>query len=142
MGREIKRVPLDFDHEGIWPGFINPYYKECARCVFYGNECPHCKGEGIDPEYLERYEMWEPTEPPTGEGWQVWETVTEGSPDSPVFEAADEVVAWLIEGGYNPDGARLFVEEGWAPSLAFIPGKGVMKGIDALPELLPEDDNV
>ena len=53
MGREIKRVPVDFDQpmETIWPG------------------------------YLEE----ERREPPIGDGWQVWETVSEGSPVTPVF---------------------------------------------------------
>ena len=34
MGREIKRVPVDFDCElgSTWGGFLNPHYKECAEC--------------------------------------------------------------------------------------------------------------
>ena len=34
MGREIKRVPLDFAHplNEVWPGFVNPHYAKCADC--------------------------------------------------------------------------------------------------------------
>lgn len=92
--------------------------------------CSRCDGEGEQERYpgqrAER-EAWEPTEPPTGEGWQLWETVSEGSPISPVFATAEELAQWLTtaEGGKvtGPSGvpmtieqARGFVGEGWAPS--------------------------
>ena len=35
--------------------------------------------------------------PPTGEGYQLWETTTEGSPTSPVFETLDELCEWCAE---------------------------------------------
>jgi hypothetical protein len=62
--------------------------------------CHVCKGEGqffISPEVKETYENWEPVEPPTGPGYQLWETTTEGSPQSPVFETLDELCAWCEE---------------------------------------------
>ena len=45
MGREIRRVPLDFDWpmDKIWEGFLNPYWK-------YARECPHCAGTGLNPQ--------------------------------------------------------------------------------------------
>jgi hypothetical protein len=49
---------------------------------------------GGDPEIGE---IW--TEPPTGEWWQVWETVSEGSPVSPAFATGEELVEYLVEGG-------------------------------------------
>ena len=56
--------------------------------------CPVCGGHAVHPDYLERYEAWEPTEPPEGEGYQLWETTSEGSPASPVFESLDKLCAW------------------------------------------------
>jgi hypothetical protein len=54
--------------------------------------CEICQGHG----YLEAFpgqraeaEAWKPAEPPAGEGWQLWETASEGSPVSPVFPDAD-----------------------------------------------------
>lgn len=33
-------------------------------------------------------------EPPEGEGFQLWETTSEGSPVSPVFKTLDELCEW------------------------------------------------
>ena len=49
------------------------------------------------PEMKEAYEAWEGTEPPTGVGYQLWETTSEGSPDSPVFASLDALCEWCAE---------------------------------------------
>jgi hypothetical protein len=56
--------------------------------------CPVCKGHGIHPGDIEAQESFEPTDPPTGEGWQLWETTSEGSPISPVFATPAALAAW------------------------------------------------
>lgn len=59
--------------------------------------CQTCQGEGSIERYpgqREESERWEPTEPPEGEGWQLWETVSEGSPVSPVFASAEDLATW------------------------------------------------
>lgn len=196
MGREIKRVPLDFSHPvgEEWPGYVNEHYHECPVCrgrgttaameylanltrnlVWHINglhgkdyeeiaqlttglcrrspqkgllghdsidegvareaiikaagldpetwgHCPNCNGEGIDPEYQAAYDAWEQTEPPEGDGWQVWENVSEGSPVSPVFATADDLVQWLIEQGYSEAAARAFVKQGYALTMAIVDG--------------------
>lgn len=77
MRRELKRVALDFEWpiKKVWKGFINPHYdKECARC---------CDGDGSHWESEEAEKLcdeWTEQEPPTGLGYQMWETVSEGSP--------------------------------------------------------------
>lgn len=105
MGREIKRVPLDFAWplDEIWSGYL----------------------------------LSEQVEPPEGEGWQVWETVSEGAPVSPVFTTGEDLVDYLVDKGdvwsqkRRADGeedpppsraaAKYFVfEAGWAPSMAMI----------------------
>lgn len=43
------------------------------------------------PGFLEK----ERREPPSGEGWQVWETVSEGSPVTPVFPTAESLARQL-----------------------------------------------
>lgn len=127
MGREIKRVPLDFDAPRgvVWSGYLVP---ECRR------------------------------EPPEGEGWQVWETVSEGSPISPVFATAEELARHLstvgddwtarriAEGrmGYTSESlpryedALKFVQSGWAPSMAIIGGR-VLASYEAAAELCSDD---
>jgi hypothetical protein len=47
--------------------------------------CPVCKGSRTDPATRAAGDAWRETEPPSGDGWQLWETVSEGSPVSPVF---------------------------------------------------------
>lgn len=70
-----------------------------ARCLREGValECSFCQGAARifqSPEIEALYRGWEPFEPPAGEGYQLWENVTEGSPQSPVFETLDELCAW------------------------------------------------
>jgi hypothetical protein len=105
-----------------------------ARCEREGVPvvCSVCSGHGS----IERYpgqraesDAWERTEPPTGEGWQVWETVSEGSPITPVFGTADALIGYLVTTGawgkrWSRDAAERFVKsDGWAPTGMVIGGK-------------------
>lgn len=51
MGRELKRVPLDFKwpNKQIWKGFINPYNSQ---------ECQSCEGKGLNEETLTIDNEW------------------------------------------------------------------------------------
>lgn len=98
-------------------------------------DCPICWGNGS----LDKYEgqeadrdAWEKTEPPEGEGYQLWETVTEGSPISPVFETPEELARYMVgmdEWGTTKDyqTALNFVGVGWAPT-----GMNGMDGVTAV----------
>lgn len=164
MGRELKRVPLDFDWPKgkIWEGYINPHYHKCPDCErgyspagewlmdvvqkmvwdlpknesgraeavalttvlcgrppvgalghdscdAYGAKkfickaagmpenwgiCKTCGGDAIDPKFRKQYEEWKRSDPPIGPGFQLWETTSEGSPMSPVFETLDALCEW------------------------------------------------
>lgn len=129
-----------FGHDGI-----NCMVVVQARCERDGRPygCSTCDGHGdleVYPGQRAEVEAWKPTEPPTGEGWQLWETVTEGSPVSPVFPDAEGLALWLTtaEGGraagtsrkpLTLSAARAFVREGWAPTLVGNAG-GVHDGAD------------
>lgn len=54
--------------------------------------CPACQGNARHPD--DSFDDWEATEPPVGDGWQLWETTSEGSPVSPVFETAEGLASW------------------------------------------------
>jgi hypothetical protein len=62
--------------------------------------CPICNGSGLlwfSEEIQKRAEEWyekERYDPPEGEGYQLWETTTEGSPVSPVFATIEELAEW------------------------------------------------
>lgn len=85
----------------------------CAEC---NGECHHWD----PPEQQAAFDAWEPTEPPVGEGFQMWETVTEGSPISPVFATAEELAVWMAKES-SRTGDQKTSAEGW---LAFIQGPG------------------
>lgn len=85
---------VGFGHDSI-----NCWVVVRAACKRLGvpEECADCNGHG----YTERYpgqraeaDAWTPVEPPAGEGWQLWETASEGSPVSPVFETPDALATW------------------------------------------------
>lgn len=61
-----------------------------ARCARAGVpvKCEACDGQGYtwpSKEIEVLCESWEPLPPPAGDGYQLWETCSEGSPVSPVF---------------------------------------------------------
>lgn len=81
----------------------------CAR-LDASLECEVCHGRGMvctDEEYA-AYDNWTGTEPPVGEGWQLWETTTEGSPQSPVFASAEELADWCAPN------ATWFADQRWS----------------------------
>lgn len=69
--------------------------------------------------------------------FQVYETVSEGTPQSPIFETLAALENWLVEtAGHSRTAAQRFCEEKWAPSMIMY--NGVMESnIDSL-DLLPE----
>jgi hypothetical protein len=73
-----------------------------ARCAREGvpYRCPTCGGSAEvwpSPEAKRLRDAWEPTEPPAGDGYQLWEDVSEGSPISPVFATLDALCTWAAE---------------------------------------------
>ena len=124
MGLQLRRVPLDFNWplEQVWSGFDNPLYValQCAACGgdgyspedrhlkdrWYGNACAHCDGEGIhwpSAEAKQAYDDWKPTDPPKGEGYQIWETVSDGSTISPVFATPEELAQHMATTRWGAD---------------------------------------
>lgn len=106
MGRELKRVPLDFDYplNKVWYGYYDRYINFCHDN--YSAGCEGCKKyaaiKGIPfathgcPDFDSYYgiDLAEKVEPPEGEGYQLWETTSEGSPVSPVFESLERLCEW------------------------------------------------
>ena len=227
MGREVKRVPLDFKWpmNQPWEGYLNPYYEQCKTCGGYGSTlamqrlsdlvsllllsgsdaatgkchpyfydaplyrtqrvtcgpdmteltaalsgraprgamghdaidqwsatrkitraaglpdtwgvCQDCSGHGVDKNKLEAYEAWQRSEPPLGDGYQIWETVSEGSPISPVFKTPEELARYMAGTRWGADTGTSYetwlnfiTGPGWAPSLV-IDRKGIRLGVEA-----------
>ena len=132
MGREIRRVPLGWEHPKRSDGRYQPLYDEdfesaerewkedAARWADgthedlvghpeFKREFPAYEdwaGGPPDPAYY-RKRKWTPEEATC---WQYYETVSEGTPLSPVFETAEALVRWLVEvEGHSEKAARRFV---------------------------------
>lgn len=155
MGREIRRVPVGYEHpkdertghyvplyDRTWEDAMNEWLQE------YGDWKADKDGERTrvtekygaksfaewhgDPPSYETYRM--PFPPDVALGFCMYETVSEGTPVSPIFATTDELVKWLIGEGYSEDGARKFAETGWSPSFVMTGGQ-IKNGIDALGDL-------
>lgn len=128
MGRELKRVPMDFDYplHRVWYGYYINYICTC-HSVEQRNKCEQCNEfariKGIEmqnygcPNYDDyfkeiREKINELCEPPKGEGYQLWETTSEGGPVSPVFETLDELCKWCEE-NYTTFGSNKASKEEW-----------------------------
>ena len=90
MGRELRRVPMDFDWPigDIWTGYLMmPCQDSCESCKRFA------KIKGLE---LENHgcPVFDFLDPPKGDGYQLWETTSEGSPCSPAFATLDELCEW------------------------------------------------
>lgn len=157
MGREIRRVPKGWEHprytEGPRAGQYMPLYDKDFETAAgewkdeflkweAGERPDYCTDESRDLQYWEwdggppdrAYYRPKWTEAPTC--YQVYQTVSEGTPVSPVFETLEELVQWLVDQGHSERAAQEFVKGGWAPSAVTFDGK-FATGIDSF-DLKPE----
>jgi len=132
---------------------INQWVVVRAECKRLGvrSICGRCHGSGqiwSSRGARKRYNGWERSEPPAGDWWQVWETVSEGSPITPAFATHRELIDYLVKGGdawdrkrlmkylftgrnltgrkhggWSREDAESFVDAEWAPSTISVGGK-------------------
>lgn len=128
MGRELRRVPLEFDYpqKEVWYGFYLGVQtcmgeKHCLQC----KEMAKIKGIPMTsygcPDFEEYIKeplgkLKELLDPPTGEGYQLWETTSEGSPSSPVFASLDDLCEWC-EKNATTFGSYTATKEEWKQML-------------------------
>lgn len=161
MGREIRRVPADWEHpkvskpnfrtgrmEDVYqPLFNQPFEKRAREWM----DAAIAWDNGTDPDCAEHkathpfYWQWagDPPDPkyyrpdwPEGIAthYQVYETVSEGTPVTPHFATKEELIDYLVEygdewdqkrtveghqssAGWARENAESFVKSEWAPSL-------------------------
>ena len=142
MGREIRRVPPNWEHprdeKGQYRPVFDQTYEEAAQqwandfLAWENGDNPdratatpsaryfwEWAGGPPDEEYYRPAFIDEPTH------YQIYETVSEGTPTSPVFATLDEMKDWLMREGYSEIAAAKFVEYGYAPSMIVSPTRGV-----------------
>jgi len=153
MGREIRRVPETWEHpkdeDGYLPMFDKDYDTACQEWIEEFNlwqkgEHPDQKQYNDTSKYYWDWDGMPPNcdyyrEPFSDEPthYQIYETVSEGTPVSPVFETLDELANWLIKQGYSQQAARNFAKGGWAPSM-IVGGGRVLRDIEACAEFPDE----
>ena len=122
---------------------INQWICVKARCKKekVGFTCTHCKGSGTiweSKEYKTQANKWKPQEPPAGPAFQIWETVSEGSPVSPAFEKPEDLANWMVlfdtsvtkKTSYE-QWLKFIVNEQSVPSMIITGGK-MMSGVEAI----------
>lgn len=113
--------------EYVSPYNLIPNYAAFPFFWQYSNECP-------DPKYYRpKWTAEEMTH------YQVYETVSEGTPTSPVFTTEEALIDWLVndggrDGKHSRKAAEAFVKNAWAPSM-IIGSSGIKKGIDAFDDI-------
>jgi hypothetical protein len=160
MGREIRRVPPDWEHPRytdadrythrgrVYPGEYKPLYdRDFETEAREWMDSAIAWDNGTHPDAPEEkaghpfYWQWdgEPPDPnyyrpkfPEGAAtaYQMYENVSEGTPVSPVFATLEEMEAWLIGAGHSPEAAAKFCRTGWAPSMVIFNGD-IRSGVDA-----------
>lgn len=150
---EPVRVPTPAEvNEWSLSGFghdsINQWIVVGAECKRLGIEssCEHCSGEGEtwpSEDARKLYDDWQSFEPPTGPGYQIWETVSEGSPISPVFATPEALAShmagtrWGADRGTSYETWLKFITgPGWAPSAVMTAGV-VVAGVTAVGAAIP-----
>ena len=175
MGREIRRVPPNWEHPKNENGCYQPMYDESAGesftewlkefeqfkaeeidiiCKEYGYDkrdaySVFCEYAGGPPDYKYYRPYWEGTE---AAWWQVYETISEGTPVSPPFATPEELIDYLVENGdfwdqkrrskpnrisgircgpWPRERAEKFVNTGFAVSFV-LDSKGFRSGVAAL----------
>lgn len=112
--------------------YVSPYGLEITEKHYKGHPFFwQYEGDPPDPKYYRP--KWTDEE---RTHYQVYETVSEGTPMSPVFATKEELIEWLVndggdDGPHSRQAAERFVEGAWAPSMIIGPG-GMKSGINAL----------
>jgi len=134
MGREIRRVPTDWEHPKNERGHYQPLYNQSFDDAFKAWMDDKDGGTSPDPEY------YRPAWAEDAElGYCMYETVSEGTPVSPVFESLQGLEDWMVEQGTARENAKAFCKSGWVPSFIMGPQIGIISGLDAAAEMF--DDN-
>jgi hypothetical protein len=147
MGREIRTVPPDWEHPKAYQygryDYVPLLDKSYEEALAEWQEEKRKWDAGERPDYYKdeeypngiSFEEWHGEAPDSDyhrPAWpeesrtaiQIYETVSEGTPVSPVFSDKEEAITWVIENwDRSPDAARKFVETGWAPSFVMSGGR-------------------
>lgn len=160
MGREVRRVPADWQHpkddddEHYKPlydkSFENAAIDWKRDLADFEDQSPEERGTAL--EYWEwngnppDRDTYRPNWPAASRThYQLYETVTEGTPLSPPMPSLEDLALWLANNGdywtqWRPDRNRnksyetwlAFLKQGWAPSMVVEVSSNSSKVIDGV----------
>ena len=159
MGREVRKVPADWQHPKDSSGRYIPLFdgKDYARRLTSWDAGAAKWAEGLVEDYsggwkpkpvdLVHYSDWDGKRPDSADYMPVWsdathlmmyEDTSEGTPISPAFSTPEELARWLADNGASAFGDMTADYEhwlniargGWAPSLV-ISSAGMQSGVQA-----------
>lgn len=152
MGREVRRVPPDWQHpkyEG-WEG------RQGFKPLYDGNDYQEAHDEFLEklnkgglqaaidcyggaPDEADYMPRWAPEQ---RTHLMMYETTSEGTPISPPFETPEELARWLVDNKASALARGTATYEqwlnvargGWAPSAVIADGR-MMSGVEAMAEI-------
>ena len=144
MGREVRRVPADWEHPrdkrgNYIPLFGGSYEEEAEEFLSIVNSQGLQKA--IDWMGVPKSEDYMPDWPAEDRTHlMMYETCSEGTPISPAFETPEELARWLADNNASAFGISTASYEGWlrvarggyAPTAVGIAGQGMTSGVDGL----------
>lgn len=145
--RLAGRPPSIFGHDGIDRWRATAAILKAAGLPEDWGTCQTCSGSGIHPDDQAMVDAWESEPPPSGPGFQMWETTSEGSPISPVFATPELLASWLATNGasaFGSEGATYeqwlgMIRAEWAPSAMMRDGGPLVSGVQAISEMPPRE---
>ncbi|MDL2279851.1 hypothetical protein LJC15_04215 [Desulfovibrio sp. OttesenSCG-928-G11] len=161
MGREVRRVPANWEHpkdsQGRYIGLsdlsftkmLEEYHE--AKALWEQGLRKNYSGETIPVEPDDSFEDWYEEEQPRAEDFMpewpeherthlmMYETCSEGTPISPVFEKPEDLAHWLADNNASAFGNMTASYDEWlatincgfAPSMVLTGGGTLMSGVQA-----------
>lgn len=162
MGREVRKVPADWQHPKNSDGRYEPLFggswaNDAAewdeeRAKWERGEFPEYTSEASRAMPYDRYAGRRPYSADYMPDWpeserthlMMYETTSEGTPISPAFETPEELARWLADTHASAFGNERASYEAWlavarggyAPSAVMVGGR-LLSGVQAMAELEP-----
>ncbi len=159
LGKEIRRVPPNWEHPTNKLGHFIPMFDETYEAAlaewtankklwdqgkhpnqeeFKEETAQHTYEEWAGPAPNREYHRPEFQEEPTW--YQVYENITEGTPQTPPFATTEELEEYLVEEGMaTPAQASAFIRQGDIPNLVIGPEE-ILSGY-AVAEWIEKEDS-
>jgi hypothetical protein len=165
MGRQVRRVPADWQHPkeyNIYRGedeYKPQHDRDWRAEAVQWDEDRAAWESGNRPDYASDqpadfpYDQWAGQRPFSGDYMPNWpaeerthlmmyEDTTEGTPISPAFETPEDLARWLADNGASSFGSSTATYEQWLPICRcgwapsmVMTGGSLMSGVEAMSEM-------